>query len=390
MSIKNIKEKQLLVNLAKQLGEQPDPKLIEEIESYNKLQNSIRSSIRENFEKDFGFAIEKVGKIPEPKVVETTFSELDDLVNDAIQLTEKFAFPTPPSIDDLEKYLQEEKTDELVQEKTEIEGTAETNTASEQSNSTENNEGNEREGESIREEKLEELTSLVDLASKFISDKASDTEKDIKDPRMLEMNALQLKVKYLEQWISRIAATGPGGGEVNLLKLDDVDTSNKGYNKYLKYDPSTKKMVFDTPAGGSAYVTTDDNAPATPVDGMLWYNTLDARMYIWLEESGSGQWVDIGDGNGPSSIKTTSVTTNTYTVIDTDQYIGVNVAAAVSITIPTSTTTGRTIIIKDESGNCATNPITLLGTIDNDAAGAVLQINNGALQLVYQSGWRIV
>ena len=91
MSIKNIKEKQLLVNLAKQLGEQPDPKLIEEIESYNKLQNSIRSSIRENFEKDFGFAIEKVGKIPEPKVVETTFSELDDLVNDAIQLTEKFA-----------------------------------------------------------------------------------------------------------------------------------------------------------------------------------------------------------------------------------------------------------------------------------------------------------
>ena len=53
MSIKNIKEKQLLVNLAKQLGEQPDPKLIEEIESYNKLQNSIRSSIRENFEKDF-------------------------------------------------------------------------------------------------------------------------------------------------------------------------------------------------------------------------------------------------------------------------------------------------------------------------------------------------
>jgi hypothetical protein len=259
MSIKNIKEKQLLVNLAKQLGEQPDPKLIEEIESYNKLQNNIRSSIRENFEKDFGFAIEKVGKF-EPTIVDTTFTELDNLV----------------------KYLQEEKTDELVQEKTEIKGTAETNTASEQSSSTENIEGNEREGEIIREEKLEELTSLVDLASKFISDKASDTEKDVKDPRMLEMNALQLKVKYLEQWISRIAATGPGGGEVNLLRLDDVDTSNKGYNKYLKYDPSTKKMVFDTPAGGSAYVTTDDNAPANPVDGMLWYNTLDARMYIVL------------------------------------------------------------------------------------------------------------
>ena len=99
MSIKNIKEKQLLVNLANQLGGQS-----------------------------------------EPKVVETTFSELDDL----------------------EKYLQEEKTDELVQEKTEIKGTAETNTASEQSSSTKNIEGNERESESIREEKLEELTSLVD------------------------------------------------------------------------------------------------------------------------------------------------------------------------------------------------------------------------------------
>jgi hypothetical protein len=149
-------------------------------------------------------------------------------------------------------------------------------------------------------------------------------------------------------------------------------------------------MVFDTPAGGSAYVTTDDNAPANPVDGMLWYNTLDARMYIWLEESGSGQWVDIGDGTGSGTVTTTSVTSNTYTVIDTDHYIGVNVAAAVSITIPTTTTTGRIIIIKDESGNCATYPITIAGTIDNNVSGAVLQINNGALQLVYKSGWRIV
>ncbi len=56
---------------------------------------------------------------------------------------------------------------------------------------------------------------------------------------------LEAEVRRLEQWISRIAATGPGGGEVNLRYLDDVDRSTIDDGYYLRYNAPTKKFVFD-------------------------------------------------------------------------------------------------------------------------------------------------
>ena len=40
-------------------------------------------------------------------------------------------------------------------------------------------------------------------------------------------------------------------GEVNLLKLDDVDTGNIGIGKVLSYNASTGKLVFTTASSGS-------------------------------------------------------------------------------------------------------------------------------------------
>jgi hypothetical protein len=51
---------------------------------------------------------------------------------------------------------------------------------------------------------------------------------------------------------------------------------------------------------------------------------------------------------------------------------------------------GRKLIIKDESGHCSTNPITVSGTVDNDAGGFILQMDNGAIQMIYRNGWRII
>lgn len=369
MSIKNIKEKVILVNLAKQFGEQPDPKIIAEIEQHNKLQNKLKSSIRQNFEKDFLSAFSDIKKeLPKPLSVtqEQIVTQLDRVEN--------ILYPLPPSLDDLQIFLVE--SEDPV---TEIEQVTPKNVS---------------EGETIEmPETSDEPKTLVDAASKFISDNSDTQELEEFSPTELEISALTRKVKYLEQWISRIAATGPGGGEVKLLRLDDVDKTNIGNNKYLKYNATTGKMVFDTPSGGGglAYVTTDDTAPADPVDGMLWFNTVDGRLYIYLVENNIGQWADTGDGiGGPINMTTTSVTTNTYTVQDSDNYIGVNYSGTVTITMPTTAGTGKVIVIKDESGNCSVNPIIISGTVDNDINGAVLQINNGALQLVYKSGWRIV
>lgn len=164
------------------------------------------------------------------------------------------------------------------------------------------------------------------------------------DPDKVDPNikAIQDKMKFLEQAIGRIAAAGPGSGEVNLRWLDDVKRDTIADGRWLKYSEADKKFVFDE---------------INPYEVV--YNT-------------------------------TLVTTATYTVDNDDWYIGVNRAGPVSITLPTSPSSGRVLVIKDESGNASINPITVLGTVDNDAGGFILQMDNGGIQMVYRSGWRVI
>ena len=70
--------------------------------------------------------------------------------------------------------------------------------------------------------------------------------------------------------------------------------------------------------------------------------------------------------------------------------MGVNYAGPVTITLPIAVKNGTMYIIKDESGNCATYPITVLGNVDNDPGGFILMQNNGGIQMIYRNGWRIV
>jgi len=162
------------------------------------------------------------------------------------------------------------------------------------------------------------------------------------DESQREFQLINNKIKFLEQWIGKINNAGPGSGEVNLRYLDDVARETIADGRWLKYDAASKKFVFD-----------------------------EINPFEVVEN-------------------TTEVTTSTYTVTPTDFYIGVNYAGPVTITLPSSANSGRMLIIKDEDGDAETNPITVLGTVDNDAGGFIIQINNGAIQLLYRNGWRIV
>lgn len=119
---------------------------------------------------------------------------------------------------------------------------------------------------------------------------------------------LSLEVKYLREWISRIAATGPGGGAGSQSTLDSETT----------------------------FVTGD------------------------------------------------------YTIKSKDYYIGVSSNTSVTIVLPVATKPGRQLVVKDESGRCSINTITLAGTVDNDTSGVVMAIDNQGLQLIYRTGWRII
>lgn len=179
-----------------------------------------------------------------------------------------------------------------------------------------------------------------DDVNKYLTDKSFQQPNP--DLVSKDIESIRQKMKFLEQAIGRIAATGPGGGEVNLRYLDDVKRDTIADGRWLKYSEADKKFVFD--------------------------------------EINPFQVVN----------NTTYVTTTEYTVQPDDYYIGVDTAAPTTIILPTSTNSGRMIIIKDEDGDAEINPITVIGTVDNDAGGFIIQINNGAIQMIYRNGWRIV
>lgn len=78
--------------------------------------------------------------------------------------------------------------------------------------------------------------------NKYLTDKSfQNPQPDIVNK---DVEAIRNKIKFLEQAIGRIAAAGPGGGEVNLRWLDDVDRSTITDGWYLRYSESKKKFEF--------------------------------------------------------------------------------------------------------------------------------------------------
>ena len=196
--------------------------------------------------------------------------------------------------------------------------------------------------QSVIKTQVERQAEVQADVTKYLKDGGKSFQQPNPDLVSKDIDAIRQKMKFLEQAIGKIAATGPGGGEVNLRWLDDVKRDTISDGRWLKYSEADKKFVFDE---------------INPYEVV--YNT-------------------------------TEVTTPTYTVDDNDWYIGVNYAGPVTITMPTSPSSGRVLVIKDESGNASINPITVLGTVDNDTGGFILQMDNGGIQMVYRSGWRVI
>ncbi len=131
-------------------------------------------------------------------------------------------------------------------------------------------------------------------------------------------------------------------------------------------------------------VTPDLENPSNLLDGWM----VQAENFVVIQDG----WFVMDEINPFEIIhNTTLVTTNTYTVIDSDYYIGINYAGPVTITIPAGISSGREVVIKDESGNCETHNITVTAKVDNDANGFILAINNGAVHMLYRGdSWRII
>jgi hypothetical protein len=179
-----------------------------------------------------------------------------------------------------------------------------------------------------------------------------DTEENNDDPLTplnQEFVTHEDLAKHYKTFIQRVQhqmSTIGGGGETKLRKLDDIDRSTIADNKYLKYNAATGKFVFSA--------------------------------------------VSSADQIASHIVSTTLVTSASYTASVDDHYIGVNYSGTCTITLPSGISNGEQLVIKDESGSASINPIVVSGTVDNDAGGFTLQINNGSISLIYRNGWRIV
>lgn len=114
--------------------------------------------------------------------------------------------------------------------------------------------------------------------------------------------------------------------------------------------------------------------------------------------AGAGITITNGPGSitvsatGPDVLNYTQVTfaMSPYTVLSTDEYLGVNTSAGgVTILLPNAPSTGRVIYIKDRNGTAATNNIgvtTVGGVVLIDAA-ATYTINTAyeAVQVIFNS-----
>ena len=81
----------------------------------------------------------------------------------------------------------------------------------------------------------------------------------------------------------------------------DGDTQDVGG---ITYTYSSSKGYWTAAAssggggGGGASVTTDDNAPSSPSDGDLWYDTDDGGMFVYYADTDSSQWVEVIGSQG--------------------------------------------------------------------------------------------
>jgi hypothetical protein len=132
------------------------------------------------------------------------------------------------------------------------------------------------------EVKIVKPKTAVDIVSNYIKESTVvGPEPVLAQPTPV----LEQKVKQLEAWISRIAATGPGGGEVNLRWLDDVDRSNITDGQYLRYDGPTKKFTFDAGHHNNYYLavqsseTQTSNATSATV---MTFNVIDSDFGITI------------------------------------------------------------------------------------------------------------
>ena len=213
-SAKDIAEKARLIELSRALGQEPDPKLVSEVQKHLDFQSSLRQSIRSSLVQDL------------QKAITTTKQELDVALVQAEVVEPQAEFVAlPPSLDDLEKLLGfsiDSIPDPVVQ----------TVTAEPVAEIVQVEAEPEPESEAVVEQSLADLVSksITDIVQKTPYDlpgtKKANSEVDAEVIRNADVQSLKRKLEELTRHLDRVNAkvdhAGGGGIDWVLTKLNNT------------------------------------------------------------------------------------------------------------------------------------------------------------------------
>jgi len=112
--------------------------------------------------------------------------------------------------------------------------------------------------------KTPEISDTVAQAIKFIEE--TNIKEQVENADETSVDDLKAEIKQVRDILYKVLAHGPGSGEVNLLKLDDVDEdSAKVDGKFLKYESSSGKFVGADASGGGGGVGANDSVNTTGI-----------------------------------------------------------------------------------------------------------------------------
>ena len=237
--MKNLKEKQLLVNLAKALGQKADEEVIKELKEFDRIKTEARKTVKKDPLSYIAEAAAKIENLPKKDTPE---------------------YPLPPSLDELEEMLKD--VPELKPE------------------------------EKIEVKEVEEQ-SLIEKTAKFISEAPKESFQQPEPPKTnTDIQSIVNKLRYLEQWMAKVSMEGPGSGETKFRFLDDVDRDTIGNtDQILRYRPESPteygKFFFGNLSGDQGPIRSmqyDTNGPGPNASvgvGLVAWNSAEDCLNVY-------------------------------------------------------------------------------------------------------------
>jgi len=130
------------------------------------------------------------------------------------------------------------------------------------------------ESEDTNVSQLAEAMNRFNKKDEIITEEISDLEQ------------LKREFKNFKDTVIKQMSTIGGGGEVNLLNLDDIDTGAIGDGKVLSYNSSTGKLQFVTGSAGALADLTDVDDTDLADDSIMQYNSSTGKFEFTNELDG--------------------------------------------------------------------------------------------------------